>query len=402
MQIGRHRVALVAVSFLIVAFTLAGRLIGDEGQREQTYDDLATFTEVLHLVDTSYVDQVAENDLMAGAFRGMLASLDPHSGWLSPEETQAILEANPDWIDAGVETTKRGGYAFVMGVLPGSPAEKAGIEVGEYIRTIDGRTTREMSDLQVRHGLSGPADAQLHLNLFGDHEGREIDVTLVPYEIQPIDSTLDPGGVLVVTVRTLRPATVTALGELLRQPPEGTEKVLLDLRNLVFGKEEDAISLADLFLDSGVIVRIDERGHDERVVQATDGKSWGGDLALLVNRFSAGAAELVSAALSRNGRAEILGENTFGDASLQRLIKLPDESSLILSVGRYLPPAGDTWHEDGIHPDVTIDAGEDSEEVATANGEEVEEPESELTPSDEQLQRAVDYLAGRLDLEQAA
>ena len=401
MQIGRHRVALVAVSFLVVAFTLAGRLIGDEGQREQTYNDLATFTEVLHLVDTSYVDQVAENDLMAGAFRGMLASLDPHSGWLSAEETQAILDVDPAWIDAGVETTKRGGYAFVMGVLPGGPAEKAGIEVGEYIRTIDGRTTREMSDLQVRHQLSGPANAALHLNLFGDHEGREVDVNLIPYELKPIDATLDPGGVLVVTVRTLRPATVAALDELLRRPPEGTAKVLLDLRNLVFGKEEDAIALADLFLEDGVIVRVDERGRDERIVKASTGQVWTGELALLVNRFSAGAAELICAALGRNGRGEILGENTFGDASLQRLIKLPDQSALILSVGRYLPPEGDSWHEDGLQPDVTIDTVQEDDAIAAA-GDEAEEATVELTPSDEQLKRAVDYLAGRLDLEKAA
>lgn len=402
MQIGRHRAALVAVSFLVVAFTLVGRLIGDEGQREQTYDDLATFTEVLHLVDTSYVDPVVENDLMAGAFRGMLASLDPHSGWLSPEEAQAILHADPEWIDAGVETTKRGGYAFVVGVLPAGPAEKAGIKVGEYIRTIDGLTTREMSDLQVRHHLSGPANTLLHLNLFGDHQGREVDVTLVPYDVQSIDATLDPGGVLVVTVRTLRPATIASLDELLRQPPEGTVKILLDLRNLVHGKEQDAISLADLFLDSGIIVRIDERGREERVIQASTGQAWSGDLALLVNRFSAGAAELVSAALSQNGRAEILGENTYGDASLQRLIKLPDQSALILSVGRYLPPEGATWHEDGLQPDVVIDAGDDADEVAAADGAGEEESATERTPADEQLQRAVDYLTGRLDLEKAA
>jgi len=402
MYIGRQRVALVAVSFLVVAFTLAGRLIGDEGQREQTYDDLATFTEVLHLVDTSYVDPVAETDLMTGAFRGMLASLDPHSGWLSAEEAKAIAEANPEWIDAGVETTKRGGYAFVVGVLPGGPAEKAGIQVGEYIRTIDGRTTREMSDLQVRHQLSGPAQATLHLNLFGDHEGREVDVILIPYDLKPIDATLDPGGVLVVTVRTLRQATVTALEELLSQPPAGTHKVLLDLRNLVHGQEEDAVALVDLFLDSGVIVRVDERGRDERVVEAGAGKVWNGDLALLVNRFSAGAAELISAALSRNQRAEILGENTFGDASLQRMIKLPDQSALILSVGRYLPPDGASWHQQGLEPDVTI-AVEDEQDADPDELEDTGEAAPQgLSPADEQLQRAVDYLAGRLDLEKAA
>jgi carboxyl-terminal processing protease len=192
---------------------------------------------------------------------------------------------------------------------------------------------------------------------------------------------------------------------LLSKPPEGTVKVLLDLRNLVFGKEEDAIALADLFLESGVIVRVDERGRDERIVQARTGQAWGGDLALLVNRFSAGAAELFSAALSRNDRAEILGENTFGDASLQRLIKLPDQSALILSVGRYLPPEGASWHEDGLQPDVAIDSVEDPDAVAAVDGDDADdagEDRNQLTPSDEQLKRAVDYLAGRLDLEKAA
>ncbi|MCZ6832387.1 MAG: S41 family peptidase [Acidobacteria bacterium] len=397
MRIGRHRAALVVLSFLVLVFTLAGRLVGDEGQRERTYNDLTTFTEVLHLVDTSYVDAVTEENLMAGAFRGMLASLDPHSGWLSPEETRDVLAAEDGRIDAGVETTKRSGYAYVVRIMPGGPADKAGVKVGEYIRAIAGRTTREMSDLQVRHLLTGSPDTLIHLNLFGDHEGREVELELVPYELEPVDATLDPGGVLVVTARRLGPGTVKALDHLLRRPPEGTEKVLLDLRNVVGGQEDDAVAFSDLFLDEGVIVRVDERGQEERVLSARAGTVWDGPLALLVNHLSAGPAEIIAAALGRNGRAELLGERTFGDASLQRLIRLPDDSSIILSVGHYLGPKGVTWHKEGLVPDVPI--GDEKDEIA-AEGETDER--SPLARSEEQLQRAVQYLLDQGAVEKAA
>ena len=110
-QIGRQRIALVLVSFLVVVFALIGRLVGGEEQREATYGDLDTFTEVLHLVNTSYVDPVGDDALMIGAFRGMLANLDPKSGWLSPDEVKALDQKEPR-IDIGVETTKRSGYAY--------------------------------------------------------------------------------------------------------------------------------------------------------------------------------------------------------------------------------------------------------------------------------------------------
>jgi carboxyl-terminal processing protease len=317
---------------------------------------------------------------------------------LSPEETRDILAAADGRIDAGVETTKQSGYAYVVRLMPGGPADKAGVKLGEYIRAIDGRTTREMSDLQVRHFLAGQPDSQLHLNLFGDHEGREVYVHLVPYKLEPADATLEPGGVLVVTVRALGPGTVEVLEGLLRTRPEGTKKVLLDLRNVVGGQEDDAVAFSDLFLDEGVIVRVDERGQEERVLSASAGTVWDGPLALLVNRLSAGPAEIVAAALGRNERAEILGEKTFGDASLQRLIRLPDDSSIILSVGHYLGPKGATWHKEGLVPDVPI-VGDES--AAPAEEEQTGERQS-LTLSAEQLQRAVQYLLGQGAVEKAA
>jgi carboxyl-terminal processing protease len=404
MRIGRHRLALIVLSFLVLAFTLVGRLVGDEGQREQTYADLATFTEVLHLVDTSYVDAVAEEDLMAGAFRGMLASLDPWSGWLSPEEAAALQDDGAARVEAGLETTKRSGYAWVIRVHPGSPAEKAGVKVGDYIRSIEGRSTREMSFMQTRRALSGPPDARLGLNLFGDQEGREAELVLVPWQVEPLTSRLTPEGILVVTLRVVSSEAVVALQGLLQSPPTGTRQVMLDLRNLVNGDEADAVALADLFMNDGAIVEVEEKGKEPRQVEARSGRVWDGPLALLVNGLSAGAAEIVAAALQRSGRAEILGESTFGDAAVQRLIRLPDRSALILSVGRYLAPGGATWHLDGLEPDVAIESG-----ASDAEGEDEDEDREPESPDpaaggddDLQLDRALEYLTSRGEAEKAA
>ena len=380
MSIGRQRIAVVGLSFLVLAFTLAGKLVSSEEQREQTYRDLETFTEVLELVNTSYVDTVAEEQLMSGAFRGMLASLDPKSGWLSPAEVEDLLDDDRRRLSAGIETTKRSGYAYVASVRAGSPGDLAGVKAGEYIRTINGRSTRELSVFQVRRALSGPPDTRLSLNLFGGREGRTVRVTLAPFESTPVSVEPRPGGVLLLTVHYLAPATVDATRQALQQPPAGTRHVLLDLRDTVGGERADGVGLADLFLSEGAIVRLEERGSEPVMVEAGSEVVWTGPLSLLVNRMSAGTVEIAVAALQDRGRAEVLGEPTFGDATLQRLIRLPDDSAVILSVGRYLAPDGTTWADHGIEPDVSIPAS------AGRRGADDDGP-------DDQLEKALEHVA---------
>jgi carboxyl-terminal processing protease len=404
MHLGKQRLFIVALSFLVVIFTLVGRLVGDDTQREKTYGDLATFTEVLHLVDTSYVDPVEEEEIMSGAFRGLLSSLDPHSGWLSADEVRDILDEEQVRIHAGMESTKRGGYAYVAAVRQGSPAERAGVEAGDYIRTVNGRSTRDMSILQVRHALSGPPSSVLNLNLFGGQEGKEARVVLVPYEPEPVTVTSHAGGILLVKVNYLAPETVDAVRSALAKASEGTDQVLLDLRDTVGGGRAEGAALADLFLKQGTIVRIEARGQEPEEVKAGPVAVWEGPLALLVNRLSAGAVEIAVAGLKENDRAEVLGEPTFGDAALQKLIRLPDESALILSVGRYVDSSGASWNGDGIEPDVEITsrAAVDSEPDSAADS--APEPEAgtvepeaaheeETDAEDLQLERALEYLA---------
>ncbi len=405
MRIGKQRLIVVGLSLIVVAFTLAGRLVGQDRKREQTYDDLATFTEVLHLVDSSYVDPVGEAKLMEGAFRGMLASLDPHSGWLSPEEVKEVLAPARSRLPAGIETTKRGGYAYVVSVRAGSPAARAGVEAGDYIRTINGRTTREMSIFQVRHALGGSPGTSLALNLFGGREGREATFRLEPFRSSPLTVSSRPGGILLARVHYLERETVEALSKALAAPPKGTTQVLLDLRDTVGGGREEATALADLFLDGGTIVKVEQRGATPELLPATTGRAWSGPLAVLVNRLSAGAAEIAVASLKDHGRAQILGEPTFGDDSIQKLIRLPDDSAVILSVGRYMPPKGPAWGAEGIKPDVAIAAGATPRAAASdqepVDEEEGEESEAEPGPvpqpggpgEDLQLERALEYLA---------
>lgn len=393
MIIGRQKVLAIAASFLVIVFTIAGRLPGGEGKRERTYEDLGSFTEVLQLVNSSYVDEVDEDSLMVGAFRGMLASLDPQSGWLSPAEVKDLLAEDQPRAGTGIEATKRGGYAYVVAIRQGSPAEKAGVKVGDYIRTLDNASTREMSIFQVRRALSGKPGTILRVNLFGDGEGRVVDVKRDVFESPAVSTSLRPGGLLVVKVNYLEPATITAVRKALTSPPGPFSQVLLDLRNTVGGDRQDGVALADLFLNSGVIVKVETRTEPEASIQADAAQAWGGRLAVLVNGMSAGPAEIAVAALKWNARARILGESTGGDASVQKLIRLPDESAVILSVGRYLSPAGATWAGDGIEPDVEVlarAAAADSPDTAAAGTAPARRPEPGAP--DLQLEGAVEIL----------
>ena len=368
MIIGRQRVLAIAASFLVIVFTIAGRMAGGEGKRERTYEDLGSFTEVLQLVNSSYVDEVDEDSLMVGAFRGMLASLDPQSGWLSPAEVKDLLAEDQPRAGTGIEATKRGGYAYVVAIRQGSPAEKAGVHVGDYIRTLDNASTREMSIFQVRRALSGKPGTILKVNLFGDGEGRVVDVKREVFDSPAITTTLRPGGLLVIKVNYLEPPTITALRKSLTTPPGPFSQVLLDLRNMVGGDREDGVALADLFLNSGVIVKVETRKEPQSSIQADAAQAWGGRLAVLVNGMSAGPVEIAVAALKGNSRARVLGESTGGDASVQKLIRLPDESAVILSVGRYLSPGGSTWADKGIEPDVKVLARAAADGGADAGG----------------------------------
>ncbi|MFQ5719096.1 MAG: S41 family peptidase [Acidobacteriota bacterium] len=395
---GRQRIVVVGLSFLVLAFTLAGRLVGGEGgQRDQTYQDLATFTEVLDLVNSSYVDPVAEDLLMSGAFRGMLASLDPKSGWLSPEEVKALSD-DDNRLASGIEMTKRSGYAYVAAVQAGSPAAVAGVHPGEYIRTINGRSTREMSVFQIRHALGGPAGTNLSLNLFGGREGRTIAVDLVPYESAPVSVEERDGGVLLIRVHYLEPETVEAVKLTLAQPSAATRHVLLDLRDTVGGDRETGVGLADLFLAGGPIVEVTRRGAEPVTVAAGTDTSWSGPLSVLVNRMSAGTVEIAVAALKGRERAEILGEPTFGDDTVQRLIRLPDDSALILSVGHYVGPDGSTWSDGGIEPDVAIIAG--TAATGEAAGEDAGENAGD--EDDDQLARALAHIVESESAEKSA
>jgi carboxyl-terminal processing protease len=385
MPVGRPRTVVIALSFFLVAFAGAGRIVGNGTDREKTYGDLGTFTEVLQLVNSSYVDPVDGGKLMVGACRGMLSSLDPQSGWLSPEEVKSLLADDAPRAGIGIETTKRGGYAFVAAVRAGSPAEKAGVKIGEYIRTIDGVSTREMSVFQVRRAFTGTAGSVVHLNLFGNGEGREVEVRRQMFESPAVSVTRKPGGILLVKVNYLDPTTLTSLRKALTPAPEGTSQLLLDLRNTVSGSKDDGVALADMFLTGGTIVRVESRKEEASAVQADPDTVWKGPLSLLVNPLSSGPVEIAVAALKENGRARILGQPTGGDASIQKLIRLPDQSAVILSVGRYIGPAGASWGGKGVVPDVTISARPD----AAADGDEPDAPDG----SDLQLERALDYLA---------
>jgi carboxyl-terminal processing protease len=400
----RRSVFGVSVVLVLVVF-LGG--MGLKGVRANTqsgdgaYREIGVYEEVLKKVQTDYVVDPNIDKVTDGALHGLLEGLDADSSYLSPAE-YAVYKQHRDSEGkdsaiglTGLNVSKRFGYATVVSVIPGSPADKEQIEDGDLIELIEGQSTREMSVALVRLLLEGKPGTSVTFSLVRPRKAEPDKITLTRVKQADEIPVLGEQEYENATIMYLKPVVLTksrvdeVLNKLKAAPKN--RKVLLDLRDVAQGDEQQAIRLTNAFLETGTIATLEGQKYPKQVFSAQKSEFiTAAPLVVLVNHGTSGPGELIAAGVLDNKRGDVVGDRTFGDGSVQKTIELPGGGAVILSVAKYESPSGKKIQDDAVTPNVIVVPSLE-EQIA----EESEEKPAGPPPADDQLNKGLALLKAK-------
>lgn len=327
---------------------------------ERGFKKLHVFSTILHYIEDNYVEEADEEELLKGAIDGMLRTLDPHSGYMSPEIYRELkVDTRGKFDGIGIEVTIKDGDLTIVAPLKGSPAERQGIKSGDKIIKIDGQPTEKLNLSQAVRLMRGKRGSKVTLTLRRPADKSEFTVSVVRQAIRvpSIKSELVENRFGYFSISSFQQETASslkkALGKLSKERP--LEGVILDLRHNPGGLLEEAIKVADLFLSDGVIVSTESRGQEiDKRVAKKDGNEPAVPMIIMVDGGSASASEIVAGALQDHKRALVLGTQTFGKGSVQTVIDLDDGGGLKLTIAKYFTPKGRSIQALGITPNIIV------------------------------------------------
>ena len=378
---------------------------------KETYRQLSIFNEVYNRVKDQYVEELTDKELVEKALNGMLQALDPHSSYMNEEVYKEMqMDTSGTFGGLGIEITTDKGFIKIISPIDDTPADKAGIQAGDYITHLNGESVVDMNLKEAIDIMRGEVGTSITITIIRGAE-EPFDVELVRDTIKMASvkhRVLNNVGVL--RVSTFNEQTTSGLKDSIKEleesdnPPIG---YVLDLRNNPGGLLTESVSVSDLFLEQGEIVSI--RGREKKDVQVFSAKK--GDLinkkplVVLINEGSASASEIVAGALQDHDRAVIMGMKSFGKGSVQTIVPI-DSGAIRLTIAKYYTPSGDSIQAVGIEPDVVVPRAElniidnyftfresdykDALDNETTNGDEEEATSTDILEQDYQLSRAVD------------
>jgi carboxyl-terminal processing protease len=361
----RTRLIVMSISAPVIAFAIVGGFLGKVIAREETFPQLKIFGDVVDMISSNYVEQANMDKVMVGAMKGLADNLDPDSAYLSQAEVKQLESGTPPPAGTvGLELTRQY-YLRVIASRDNSPAAKAGLRTGDYIRMIDTTPTREMSVWEGMRALRGAPGSKVKLTVIRGNaaDPHVVELTREPESASQVSTRVAAPGIGYVRIAAIGPGTASQVKSHVADLTKGgATKVIVDVRRVSTGSPDDGLAIARLFVGSGTLAMREGRTGPRETIAAV-----GGDgsvtlpIAVLIDTGTSGAAELFASALVGNKRADLIGERTIGRAAQQRLFKLPDGSGLWLSTLRYLTPSGAALHEKGLEPTVAVDGPEVTE-----------------------------------------
>jgi carboxyl-terminal processing protease len=397
------KVAILLISVAILLFTIVGGLEGVRASsNDGAYRQLEVYSEVLSRVRSEYVEEPNIPVVTDGALHGLLESLDSNSSYLTPAEYKEYkAHKGVERADIGATVSKRFGYASVVSVIPGGPADKAGVQGSDIFEAIEGKSTHEMSLAEIRDVLKGQQGSNVTVSVVRARkaEPQKIVITRDVVTVPPVSDKMMDDGIGYIQVDAFSKGKSEEIaGKIQALQKQGAKKLLLDLRNCSAGEESEGIATANLFLNHGTITYLQGQKYPREAFNADPAKDITTlPLVALVNRGTSGPAEIVAAAILENARGDVVGDKTFGDGSVQKLIEMQDGSALILSIAKYYSPSGKAIQDTAITPNILVadsddDAGapDDEDQPAPPDDKQKTAPQQ-----DEQLRRAIEVLNKR-------
>ncbi len=355
----RGRVLVLAVSMPVIAFAVIGGFMSKAIAREDSYQYLRIFEDVVSLILNNYVEEVNVDRVMHGAMHGLADNLDPDSAYLDSNQVKVLDKGDLGGsAQTGVELTRQY-YLRVIAARDGSPAATAGLVPGDYIRAIDGQSTRDVTVYEGARLLRGKPGTKVRLTVLRGNaaEPHEIDLVREDLPAVAVKSRIAAPGVGYLRIAEFGKGTADQIkSEIASVTKAGAKSVIIDLRGTAFGDVDAGLAAARLFVKNGVLVYRQDRGKEKETVSAAAGDgAITVTTALLTDNGTSNGAEVFAAALSGNKRATLVGERTLGRAARQKLVRLPDGSGLMLTHLIYMTPASVAIHEKGLVPDVAVE-----------------------------------------------
>ena len=357
------------LTFILILFLFNQKVISSENE---IYEKIDVFGEVLEKINKEYVDEINQSDSMDSAINGLLQSLDPYSGYMSPEIFNEMqTETSGEFGGLGIEVTMESGVVKVISPIDDTPASKAGIKAGDYIVKINDTQVQGKSLSEAVELMRGPVGSAIELTIRrrGEKKALTFNVTREIIQIKSVKAELLEKNIGYIRLTSFNENSARQIKKEINkfEKNKNLKSYILDLRNNPGGLLSQAIKISDFFLDNGEIVSTKSRQQSEnrkwfaKKGDLTKGKT----ILVLINYGSASASEIVAGALKDHKRAILIGENSYGKGSVQSIIPLKNKGAIRLTVAKYYLPSGKSISEVGVSPDIEIDEESDDFKIKT-------------------------------------
>lgn len=375
----------LGMGYVLGEFGWFGVHAGDE--QDAAYKQMRVYAEVLRKIQNYYVTDPSIPEVTNGALHGLLDSLDPDSSYLTPAEYKLYKDRPAsETAQVGITVSKRYGYATIVNVLPGSPADQDHLRDGDVIDLIGDQSTHDLPLAVIRFILEGKPGSTISISVVRPFkpDPDKIVLTRAALATPPLgEQFYEDATILYLKPGVLTAARVDDIAAKIKGAGK-TKKILLDLRDTTGDDLSQGLRLANLFIKQGTLATIEGQKYPQQTFAADPAKCiTDAPVAVLVNRGTYGAPELTAAAIEDLKRGDVVGERTFGEGAVQKTIDLPDGAALMLTVAKYEDPAGKKIEDEAVTPNEVVASPQDDDEPAPANN------------GDEQLNRALDLLKAK-------